>query len=80
MALSMTCPLPTCACPIAIQPSRGLVTLRRHLPREAGDPGELAARMEDQLARRDAAVPPIARNASAGSTFRNPAVFLDQAC
>jgi UDP-N-acetylmuramate dehydrogenase len=37
----------------------------------AGDPAELAARMEDQLARRDATQP--VRDRSAGSTFRNPA-------
>ncbi|WP_347267259.1 UDP-N-acetylmuramate dehydrogenase [Paracoccus sp. (in: a-proteobacteria)] len=39
----------------------------------AGDPAELAARMEEQLARRDASQPTRAR--SAGSTFRNPAGF-----
>lgn len=36
-----------------------------------GDPATLAARMEDQLARRDASQP--TRDRSAGSTFRNPA-------
>lgn len=35
-----------------------------------GDPVELAARMEEQLARRDASQP--TRDRSAGSTFRNP--------
>jgi len=37
----------------------------------AGDPAALAARMDDQLARRDASQP--VRDRSAGSTFRNPA-------
>lgn len=35
-----------------------------------GDPAELAARMEDQLAKRDASQP--TKDRSAGSTFRNP--------
>ena len=35
-----------------------------------GDPAELVARMEDQLARRDASQP--TKDRSAGSTFRNP--------
>ncbi|MCB1397412.1 MAG: UDP-N-acetylmuramate dehydrogenase [Rhodobacteraceae bacterium] len=39
----------------------------------AGDPAALAARMEDQLARRDASQPTKER--TAGSTFRNPAGF-----
>ena len=38
-----------------------------------GDPDELAARMEDQLAKRDATQP--TKDRSAGSTFRNPAGF-----
>ncbi|GAA3854569.1 UDP-N-acetylmuramate dehydrogenase [Celeribacter arenosi] len=38
-----------------------------------GDPEELAARMEDQLAKRDATQP--VKDRSAGSTFRNPAGF-----
>ncbi|WP_209426001.1 UDP-N-acetylmuramate dehydrogenase [Pararhodobacter sp. SW119] len=38
-----------------------------------GDPAELAARMEDQLAKRDATQPTKER--TAGSTFRNPAGF-----
>lgn len=38
-----------------------------------GDPVELAAKMDDQLARRDASQP--TRERSAGSTFRNPAGF-----
>ena len=40
---------------------------------EAADPAELAARMEDQIARRDASQP--TKDRSAGSTFRNPAGF-----
>ncbi|HPD94021.1 MAG: UDP-N-acetylmuramate dehydrogenase [Rhodobacter sp.] len=39
----------------------------------AGDPAALAARMEEQLAKRDATQPTKER--SAGSTFRNPAGF-----
>lgn len=38
-----------------------------------GDPAALMARMEDQLARRDASQP--TKDRSAGSTFRNPAGF-----
>jgi UDP-N-acetylmuramate dehydrogenase len=38
-----------------------------------GDPVALAARMDEQLARRDASQP--TRERSAGSTFRNPAGF-----
>lgn len=40
---------------------------------EAADPAELSARMDEQLARRDASQP--TRERSAGSTFRNPAGF-----
>ena len=36
-----------------------------------GDPAELAAKMDDQIARRDASQP--TKDRSAGSTFRNPA-------
>lgn len=39
----------------------------------AGDPATLAARMDDQLAKRDATQP--TRDRTAGSTFRNPAGF-----
>ena len=39
----------------------------------AGDPETLAARMEDQLAKRDATQP--TKDRTAGSTFRNPAGF-----
>lgn len=38
-----------------------------------GDPADLAARMADQIARRDASQP--VKDRSAGSTFRNPAGF-----
>ncbi len=38
-----------------------------------GDPATLAARMDDQIARRDASQP--TKDRSAGSTFRNPAGF-----
>ncbi|MEQ8923300.1 MAG: UDP-N-acetylmuramate dehydrogenase [Roseovarius confluentis] len=38
-----------------------------------GDPGALAARMDEQLAKRDATQP--TRSLTAGSTFRNPAGF-----
>ncbi len=40
---------------------------------DAGDPAALHARMEDQLARRDASQP--TKDRTAGSTFRNPAGF-----
>ncbi len=39
----------------------------------SGDPADLAARMEDQLAKRDATQP--VKDRSAGSTFRNPAGY-----
>lgn len=39
----------------------------------AGDPAELQARMDDQLARRDATQP--TKDRTAGSTFRNPAGY-----
>jgi UDP-N-acetylmuramate dehydrogenase len=39
----------------------------------AGDPARLAARMDEQIAKRDASQP--TRDRSAGSTFRNPAGF-----
>jgi UDP-N-acetylmuramate dehydrogenase len=40
---------------------------------DEGDPADLAARMEEQIARRDASQP--TRDRTAGSTFRNPAGF-----
>jgi UDP-N-acetylmuramate dehydrogenase len=51
----------------------GTVITEVTLAGPAGDPAELAARMEAQLARRDATQP--TRERSAGSTFRNPAGF-----
>ena len=51
----------------------GWVLTEARFRAEAGDPAELAARMEDQLARRDASQP--TRERSAGSTYRNPAGF-----
>lgn len=51
----------------------GWVLTRASFCAEAGDPAELVARMQDQLARRDATQP--TRDRSAGSTFRNPAGF-----
>lgn len=51
----------------------GWVVTEARFRAEAGDPAELAARMEDQLARRDASQP--TKDRSAGSTFRNPAGF-----
>ena len=51
----------------------GWVLTRATFRAEPGDPGALAARMEEQLARRDASQP--TRERSAGSTFRNPAGF-----
>lgn len=53
-------------------PEGWIVTAARfHAP--PGDPEALAARMADQIARRDASQPVAER--SAGSTFRNPAGF-----
>jgi UDP-N-acetylmuramate dehydrogenase len=51
----------------------GAVVVSANFRAPAGDPAALAARMEDQLARRDASQPTKER--SAGSTFRNPAGF-----
>lgn len=51
----------------------GMVLVEATLEGPAGDPQEIAARMAEQLARRDASQPTKAR--SAGSTFRNPAGF-----
>ncbi|WP_151717256.1 UDP-N-acetylmuramate dehydrogenase [Gemmobacter serpentinus] len=48
----------------------GAVVISATFRTGAGDPAALAARMEDQLARRDASQPTKER--SAGSTFRNP--------
>ncbi|MGR3436050.1 MAG: UDP-N-acetylmuramate dehydrogenase, partial [Shimia sp.] len=51
----------------------GMVITRVTFAAEPGDPAALAARMDAQLARRDATQPTKER--SAGSTFRNPAGF-----
>lgn len=51
----------------------GAVIVEALLEGEPGDPAALAARMADQLAKRDATQP--VRDRSAGSTFRNPAGF-----
>lgn len=51
----------------------GAVILRARFQAETGDPEALEARMQDQLAKRDATQPTKER--SAGSTFRNPAGF-----
>ena len=51
----------------------GLVVTEVTLVGARGEPGELAAKMEEQLARRDASQPTKER--SAGSTFRNPAGY-----
>ena len=51
----------------------GAVLVSVVLEGSSGDPAELHARMEDQLAKRDASQP--TKDRSAGSTFRNPAGF-----
>ncbi|MFN3645075.1 MAG: UDP-N-acetylmuramate dehydrogenase [Gemmobacter sp.] len=51
----------------------GTVIVQATFRAPAGDPAALAARMADQIARRDASQP--VRDRSAGSTFRNPAGF-----
>jgi UDP-N-acetylmuramate dehydrogenase len=51
----------------------GWVLISATFQAPAGDPAALAARMEDQIAKRDASQP--TRERSAGSTFRNPAGF-----
>lgn len=51
----------------------GAVLISATFEAPAGDPATLAARMEAQLAKRDATQP--TRDRSAGSTFRNPAGF-----
>ena len=51
----------------------GAVLTEATLRAAPGDAAALAARMDDQLARRDASQP--VRDRSAGSTFRNPAGF-----
>lgn len=51
----------------------GTVIVEATLAGPAGEPAEIAARMEAQMAARDASQP--TRERSAGSTFRNPAGF-----
>jgi UDP-N-acetylmuramate dehydrogenase len=51
----------------------GAVIVEAVLEGESGDPEALNARMEEQLAKRDATQP--VKDRSAGSTFRNPAGF-----
>lgn len=51
----------------------GAVVIEATFRAPEGDPVALAARMEDQLAKRDASQP--TKDRSAGSTFRNPAGF-----
>ncbi len=51
----------------------GAVIVRAVFQADAGEPEVLVARMEDQLARRDASQP--TKELTAGSTFRNPAGF-----
>jgi len=51
----------------------GWVVTEASFRADPGDPAALHARMEEQLARRDASQP--TRDRSAGSTFRNPAGF-----
>ncbi len=51
----------------------GMVITQARFSAPAGDPAALHARMEEQLAKRDATQPTKER--SAGSTFRNPAGF-----
>ena len=53
--------------------SEGSVLIEAVFEGQAGDPAELAAKMDDQIARRDASQP--TKDRSAGSTFRNPAGF-----
>jgi UDP-N-acetylmuramate dehydrogenase len=68
--------LPAADLGLAYRSSRlpeGWVVVEATFEAPEGDPADLAARMADQLARRDASQP--VRDRSAGSTFRNPAGF-----
>lgn len=51
----------------------GAVIVSARFRAPAGDPAELAARMDEQIAKRDASQP--TKDRSAGSTFRNPAGY-----
>ena len=53
--------------------AQGAVIINATFAPSAGDPANLHARMEEQLAKRDATQP--TKDRSAGSTFRNPAGF-----
>jgi len=53
--------------------AEGAVIVEALFEAEAGDPDALAAKMADQLAKRDATQP--TKDRTAGSTFRNPAGF-----
>jgi len=57
----------------ASQLPEGAVLVSARMRGPLGDPAELNARMEDQLARRDQSQP--TKDRTAGSTFRNPAGF-----
>jgi UDP-N-acetylmuramate dehydrogenase len=52
---------------------KGAVVISAQFRAASGDPATLAARMEDQIAKRDATQP--VKDRSAGSTFRNPSGF-----
>jgi UDP-N-acetylmuramate dehydrogenase len=68
--------LPAADLGLAYRSSRlpeGWVVVEATFEAPEGDPADLAARMADQLALRDASQP--VRDRSAGSTFRNPAGF-----
>jgi UDP-N-acetylmuramate dehydrogenase len=55
------------------QVPEGAVIVEAVFDAPEGDPAALAARMEEQLARRDASQP--TKDRTAGSTFRNPAGY-----
>lgn len=68
--------LPATALGLAYRSSalpQGAVVTQATFRAAPGDPATLAARMEEQIARRDASQP--TRDRTAGSTFRNPAGF-----
>ena len=65
--------LPTAALALRYRQSdlpEGAVVIGATFRAPSGDPAELAARMEEQIAKRDASQP--TKDRSAGSTFRNP--------
>ncbi|MEM7491661.1 MAG: UDP-N-acetylenolpyruvoylglucosamine reductase, partial [Pseudomonadota bacterium] len=68
--------IPAAELDLAYRSSRlpeGCVVTRATFRAPAGEPAALEARMDEQLARRDATQP--TKDRSAGSTFRNPAGF-----